>query len=163
MQIVIVLIHLFIVLTMIGVVLLQKSEGGGLGIGSTGGFLSRRGTSHVLPPTTAALAAPFFATRLALPILGGWDRHPSSIIPHTPPAAPQTPGGVALKVRSHGAVYLHHRRRGLLPRQGSRIRSARRAAAGARLQGTAAQARPLSQRRSRDDVALPARRGFRHR
>ena len=55
----------------------------------------------------------------------------------------------ALKVRPHGAVHLHHRRRGLLPRQGSRIRSARRAAAGARLQGPAAQARPLSQRRSR--------------
>src|SRR5437870_7972698 len=66
---------------------------------------------------------------------------------------PRRIGSAPLKVRSHGAVYLHHRRRGLLPRQGSRIRSARRAAAGARLQGTAAQARPLSQRRSRDDVA----------
>ena len=41
----------------------------------------------------------------------------------------------------HGAVRLHHRRRGFLPRQGSRIGGARRAAAGARLQGAAAQAR----------------------
>ena len=36
MQVVIILVHLMIVLAMIGVVLLQKSEGGGLGIGSTG-------------------------------------------------------------------------------------------------------------------------------
>ena len=54
-----------------------------------------------------------------------------------------------LKVEPHGAVRLHHRRRGFLTRQGSRVGGARRAAAGARLQGAAAQARPLSQRRSR--------------
>ena len=54
-----------------------------------------------------------------------------------------------LKVRSHGAVHFHHRRRGLLTRQGSRVGGARRAVAGARLQGPPAQARPLSQRRSR--------------
>ncbi len=40
MQTVIIVIHLMVVATMIGVVLLQKSEGGGLGIGSTGGFLA---------------------------------------------------------------------------------------------------------------------------
>ena len=68
-----------------------------------------------------------------------------------------------LKVEPHGAVHLHHRRRGLLTRQGSRVGGARRAAAGARLQGAPAQARPLSQRRSGHDVALPARRGLRHR
>ena len=93
MQIVIVLIHLFIVLTMIGVVLLQKSEGGGLGIGSTGGFLSSRGTSNVLTRTTAALAALFFATSLVLSILAGWDRKPTSIIQNTGAPAQQTPGG----------------------------------------------------------------------
>ena len=69
----------------------------------------------------------------------------------------------ALKVRPHGAVHLHHRRRGLLPRQGSRIGGARRAAAGTRLSGAAAQARSLPQRRSGHDVALSARRGVRHR
>ncbi len=68
-----------------------------------------------------------------------------------------------LKVRPHGAVHLHHRRRGLLPWQGSRFGGARRIAAGARLQRSAAQARPLSQRRSRHDVAVPARRGVRDR
>jgi len=95
MQIVIVVIHLFIVLTMIGVVLLQKSEGGGLGIGSTGGFLSSRGTANVLTRTTAALAALFFATSLLLSILAGWDRKPTSIIQNTGAPAQQTPGGPA--------------------------------------------------------------------
>src|SRR5262249_23234755 len=75
---------------MIGFVLLQKSEGGGLGIGSTGGFLSSRGTANVLTRTTAYLAAAFFATRLVLSILAGMHRNPSSVMPSTanPPAAP---------------------------------------------------------------------------
>ena len=47
--------------------------------------------------------------------------------------------------------------------KGSGIGRARRAAAGARLQGPAAQARPLSEPRSRHDVAVPARRGVRDR
>jgi preprotein translocase subunit SecG len=94
MQIVIVLIHLFIVLTMIGVVLLQKSEGGGLGIGSTGGFLSSRGTANVLTRTTAALAVIFFTTSLLLSILAGWDRKPRSIIQNTgAPTQQQAPQG----------------------------------------------------------------------
>ena len=64
---------------------------------------------------------------------------------------------------AHDAVRLHHRRRGVLPGQGHRLRGARRAAAGARLHRAAAQARPLSQRRSGHDEPVPARRGVRHR
>ena len=67
------------------------------------------------------------------------------------------------KVKAHGSVRFHHRWRGFLIGQRSRVRGARRCAAGARLQGPAAEARPLSQRRSRHDVADPARRGVRHR
>jgi preprotein translocase subunit SecG len=101
MQHVIVVIHLMVVAAMIGVVLLQKSEGGGLGIGSTGGFLSSRGTSNVLTRTTAILAAVFFTTSLVLSILAGWDRKPRSIIQGTPaqqvPAGtPEAPGGNVL-------------------------------------------------------------------
>ena len=77
---------------MIGVVLLQKSEGGGLGIGSTGGFLSSRGTSNVLTRTTAILAAVFFSTSLVLSILAGFDRKPRSIIQNTSGPAQQAPG-----------------------------------------------------------------------
>ena len=78
MQTVIVVIHLMVVAAMIGVVLLQKSEGGGLGIGSTGGFLSSRGTSNVLTRTTAILAAIFFGTSLTLSVLAGWARFSAS-------------------------------------------------------------------------------------
>ncbi len=94
MQTVIVVIHLMVVGTLIGVVLLQKSEGGGLGIGSTGGFLSSRGTSNVLTRTTAILAAVFFATSLTLSVLAGWDRKPHSVIQGTQQApAPNAPLG----------------------------------------------------------------------
>ncbi|HYZ44744.1 MAG TPA: preprotein translocase subunit SecG [Xanthobacteraceae bacterium] len=96
MQTVIIVIHLMVVAAMVGVVLLQKSEGGGLGIGSTGGFLSSRGTANVLTRTTAILAATFFATSLVLSVLAGWDRKPHSIIQNTaspPQQAPATPQG----------------------------------------------------------------------
>jgi preprotein translocase subunit SecG len=93
MQTVLIVIHLMLVAAMIGVVLLQKSEGGGLGIGSTGGFMSSRGTSNVLTRTTAILAAGFFATSLVLSILAGMDRKPRSIIQNTSGPAQQAPGG----------------------------------------------------------------------
>jgi preprotein translocase subunit SecG len=101
MQTVIILIHLMIVLAMVGLILLQKSEGGGLGMGGgTGGFLSSRGTANVLTRTTAILAAVFFATSLFLSILASFERKPRSILdggggPTVPaaPSAPAAPGG----------------------------------------------------------------------
>jgi preprotein translocase subunit SecG len=80
MQQVIIVIHLMLVLALIGVVLLQKSEGGGLGIGSGGGFMSSRGTANVLTRATAILAALFFTTSLLLSILAGLNRKPTSIL-----------------------------------------------------------------------------------
>src|SRR5436853_1843721 len=72
MQTVIIVIHLMIVSAMIGLVLLQRSEGGGLGMGGgSGGFLTSRGSANVLTRTTATLAAVFFATSLVLSILAG--------------------------------------------------------------------------------------------
>jgi preprotein translocase subunit SecG len=101
MQTVIIVIHLMLVLAMIGMVLLQKSEGGGLGIGSTGGFMSSRGTTNVLTRTTAILAGSFFVTSLLLSILAGMHRNPASILRtgNTPasPAAPATPAIPASK------------------------------------------------------------------
>ena len=102
---VVIVIHLMVVLALVAVVLLQKSEGGGLGIGSSGGFLSSRGTANVLTRTTAYLALTFFATSLALSWLAGLDRKPTSILntgapaSQTQPAAPSTtaplaPGGL---------------------------------------------------------------------
>jgi preprotein translocase subunit SecG len=100
MQTVIIVIHLMIVLAMIGLVLLQRSEGGGLGMGGGGGFMTSRGSSNVLTRATAILAGVFFVTSLALSILAGYDRKPSSILTGAPvpvpagvPQAPPAGGG----------------------------------------------------------------------
>ncbi len=98
MQTVIIVIHLMVVATMIGVVLLQRSEGGGLGIGGRGGFLTSRGTANVLTRTTAILAAVFFTTSIALTLIAGWERKPRSILEGNPssptaPGPPPAPGG----------------------------------------------------------------------
>jgi preprotein translocase subunit SecG len=93
MQHVIIVIHLMLVLALIGVVLLQRSEGGGLGIGSSGGggFMSNRGTANVLTRATAILAGLFFVTSLVLSILAGFNRAPTSIIPGGT-SSPAVPG-----------------------------------------------------------------------
>ena len=102
MQTVVIVIHLMIVATLIATVLLQKSEGGGLGIGGGAGFMSSRGTANLLSRTTAILAAGFFVTSLFLSWLASYDRKPSSIIAPTSqsqpaggaPAVPSSGGGV---------------------------------------------------------------------
>jgi preprotein translocase subunit SecG len=90
MHTVVIVVHLMLVLAMIGVIMLQKSEGGGLGIGSSGGFMTSRGTANVLTRATAILAAGFFLTSLALSIIAGHSRAPTSIIP----SSQQGGGGV---------------------------------------------------------------------
>jgi preprotein translocase subunit SecG len=104
MQTVVIVVHLMIVATLIATVLLQKSEGGGLGVGGGAGFMSSRGTANLLTRTTAVLAVGFFMTSLFLSWLASYDRKPSSIIgapasqsqPAGPatPVAPPTSGGV---------------------------------------------------------------------
>jgi preprotein translocase subunit SecG len=107
MQTVVIVIHLMVVIGLIGLVLLQKSEGGGLGMGGGGGFLTSRGTSNVLTRTTAILAAVFFATSLALSILAGWGRHPSSILPSSAPAHQPTQPGTAPPLGQGGGGVLN--------------------------------------------------------
>ena len=88
MQQVVVVIHLILALGLIGVVLLQRSEGGGLGIGSSGGmgsFMKGRGTAKFLTTTTWVLAACFMGTSILLAILAGGYTQPRSIL-DTPPA-----------------------------------------------------------------------------
>jgi len=89
---VLIVIHLMLVMALIGVVLLQKSEGGGL-ISSTSGFLSSRGTANVLSRTTALLAAGFFVTSLVLSWWASFQRHPASIINTGAPASQEAPAG----------------------------------------------------------------------
>ena len=72
MTTVLLIIHLFVTLALIGVVLIQRSEGGGLGIGSSqgmGSFMSGRGTANLLTRTTAILATVFMALSLTLALM----------------------------------------------------------------------------------------------
>jgi protein translocase SecG subunit len=72
---VLIVAYLLIVLALIAVILLQRSEGGGLGMGSSNanGLISVRGSANLLTRTTAILAALFFASAIALTILSSVD------------------------------------------------------------------------------------------
>jgi preprotein translocase subunit SecG len=97
MQTVIIVVHLMIVATLIATVLLQKSEGGGLGVGGGAGFMSSRGTANLLTRTTAVLAVGFFITSLLLSWIASYDRKPSSIINGLPVSQSQ-PGDAATPI-----------------------------------------------------------------
>ena len=100
-------LHLIVTLTLIGTVLIQRSEGGGLGIGTTqgmGSFMSGRGTANLLTRVTAILAALFMGLSLTLAVLnrgttgvGGRDILAQPTPAHAPkialPALPAKPTG----------------------------------------------------------------------
>ncbi len=73
MENVILVAHLFLAIAIIGLVLLQRSEGGGLGFGGGGGGLggvaSPQSTANILTKATAICAAAFFCTSLILGVL----------------------------------------------------------------------------------------------
>ena len=81
MQNVLLVAYLLIVLALIAVILLQRSEGGGLGMGgNAGGLMTVRGSANLLTRTTAILAALFFATAIGLTILSELDRGTDTIL-----------------------------------------------------------------------------------
>jgi preprotein translocase subunit SecG len=92
---VLLIIHLFVTLALIGVVLIQRSEGGGLGIGSSqgmGSFMSGRGTANLLTRTTAILAVIFMGLSLTLALLNrGSASATRSILDSPAPATTTTP------------------------------------------------------------------------
>ena len=96
MQTIILVIHLMIAVALVGTVLLQKSEGGALGIGGGGGmsgFMTGRSTANLLTRTTAILAGAFFATSIVLVVLAAHRNEARSVIEQTAPAstAPAVP------------------------------------------------------------------------
>lgn len=62
---VLLVVHIIFVAAMIGLILIQKSEGGALGMGG-GNFMSARGTANLLTRSTAVLATLFFLSTLIL-------------------------------------------------------------------------------------------------
>ncbi len=90
---IVLVIHLLVASALVGVILLQRSEGGalgGLGGGTFGGLMSARGSANLLTRTTAFLAAGFIATSVALALLASHGRSGSSIL-DTPAPVQQTP------------------------------------------------------------------------
>ncbi|MBZ8132337.1 preprotein translocase subunit SecG [Afifella sp. IM 167] len=79
MTTVLIVIHLMVVLAMIALVLLQRSEGGALGIGGGGGMMTGRGAGNLLTRSTAILAAAFFLTSIGLTVLARLDTGPGDI------------------------------------------------------------------------------------
>jgi preprotein translocase subunit SecG len=93
MQTVVIVIHLLIVLALVGVVLMQRSEGGGLGIGGGSGFMTARGAANVLTRATAILATGFFITSLALGIMARYGENPTDILNRIPTTTGTQPAG----------------------------------------------------------------------
>ena len=94
MTTVLLITHLFVTLALIGVVLIQRSEGGGLGIGSSqgmGSFMGGRGTANLLTRATAILGTVFFILSLALALMNRGTAGPGrSLLDQRPPAATGT-------------------------------------------------------------------------
>jgi len=93
MTLIVLVIHLLIAVALIGVVLIQKSEGGGLGMGGggMGGFMTGRSAANLLTRSTAILAGIFFLTSIVLALLAAQQRTKSSIVVEPVPAATESP------------------------------------------------------------------------
>jgi preprotein translocase subunit SecG len=96
MENVILVVHLLLALSMIAVVLLQRSEGGGLGMGSSGGGAPKTGRAGAGPMTTVTwiLAAAFIVTSISLTVVAAQKAGNSSVVDGisvddlTPPVVP---------------------------------------------------------------------------
>ena len=86
-------IHILVAISLVGVVLLQKSEGGALGMGGGGmsGFMTGRSTANLLTRVTAILAAAFMTTSVLLVVLHNRERAPQSIFDQGAPTGPAVP------------------------------------------------------------------------
>jgi preprotein translocase subunit SecG len=90
-------VHIMLAIAMIGAILVQRSEGGALGIGGGGGggLMTTRGQANLLTRVTGVLAALFFVTSMALVMMAGTPNRVRSIMDQPPastqPAAPAAP------------------------------------------------------------------------
>lgn len=97
---IILVIHVLIAIALIGVILMQRSEGGALGMGGgggggggMGGLMTGRGAANLLTRSTAILGASFFATSILLAILVGSGRESGSILDQPVQEQPAQPSG----------------------------------------------------------------------
>jgi preprotein translocase subunit SecG len=97
MATIVLVLFLLVTLALIGVILIQRSEGGGLGVGSSqgmGSFMTGRGTANLLTRTTAILGTAFMVLALVLAMIGKGQGPQRSILDapaQTTPAMPAVP------------------------------------------------------------------------
>ena len=93
MTILLLVIHIMVAIALGAVILLQKSEGGALGMGGGGmsGFMTGRSTANLLTRATAILAAAFMTTSALLVVMHNRQNAPVSLIDRPGPAAPAIP------------------------------------------------------------------------
>ncbi len=86
----ILVLHVFIAVALIGSILIQRSEGGALGMGggSMGGLMTARGSANLLTRVTAGLAVCFFVTSIMLAIMAGGTKTTRSIVDQPASTAP---------------------------------------------------------------------------
>ncbi len=86
----ILVLHVFIAVALIGSILIQRSEGGALGMGggSMGGLMTARGSANLLTRVTAGLAVCFFTTSIMLAIMAGGTQTTRSIVDQPASTAP---------------------------------------------------------------------------
>lgn len=95
MENVLLVAYLLIVLALIAVILLQRSEGGGLGMGgNAGGLMTVRGSANLLTRTTGILAALFFASAIGLTVMAELNRTASDILDSAAAPGATTPSTV---------------------------------------------------------------------
>jgi len=77
---VLLIVHVLVAIALVAVILMQKSEGGALGIGGGGGFMSARGQGNALTKATAILATIFLLSSVGLTLLQSVNQNSNSII-----------------------------------------------------------------------------------
>ncbi len=103
MNTVLLVVHLLVALALVGVILLQRSEGGALGIGGgSGNLFSSRGVGNALTRATAVLAAAFFVTSIALTIVG--SKRSGSLFDAVAPTTQQPADETAPKTPDAGGL-----------------------------------------------------------
>jgi preprotein translocase subunit SecG len=95
-MVVILVVHVLIAIALVGAILLQKKEGGlgglGGGSGGLGGLMSGRAKADGLSKLTGLLAVAFFATSLALALIGTREAQQGPLVPATTGTTAPTSG-----------------------------------------------------------------------
>ncbi|SPU26928.1 Preprotein translocase band 1 subunit [Candidatus Bartonella washoeensis] len=101
MQTVLIVIHFLVVITLVGIILIQPSEGGGLGVSSGSGLMRTRGSKNALSRLTAILACCFFAVCIGLTVVGSISNSGSDILKRIPVNSEQNPINKAIQNLRH--------------------------------------------------------------